>query len=476
MTSAFAGSITINRDSTWDEDAEAKATTFTIYKIFEATIGTSASVTAATGASTGGNAAYYIAGTDANATAKKTALASLFSFTEAADGNFYATKTYTGSDADFFAALKTAVTASGSGFTAESPVTSSDSPVVLNPTEGVGYYLILASNGKDIVVQTLDDVVINEKNDYPTIDKKQKQEDDPDYHEAVEPAELGSYIDYQITVHVPQDATKAIKVFDTMSTGLAWDTNYGTNGLTVTPATATYTALTDSDTEYDGNATWQIVFADSVVQSLRGQDIVITYRAQVTADALTVDTRKNEAKLSYDEGNYVLKDEVDFTTYFAGIYKVDPDDSTADMSGVKFALKDKNGDPVNVTWDSTNGYYVVDAASSSNEVVTRDDGSNYTIKIRGLDSEMGTYTLTETETKNGYNLLATPANLTLIEDKGTAFEQKAANTYDEVENRKGTTLPSTGGIGTTLFYIGGGILVLLAVVMLVTKKRMKAED
>ena len=45
-----------------------------------------------------------------------------------------------------------------------------------------------------------------------------------------------------------------------------------------------------------------------------------------------------------------------------------------------------------------------------------------------------------------------------------------------INNVKGLTLPSTGGIGTTLFYVGGGILVLLAVVMLVTKKRMKAED
>ena len=45
-----------------------------------------------------------------------------------------------------------------------------------------------------------------------------------------------------------------------------------------------------------------------------------------------------------------------------------------------------------------------------------------------------------------------------------------------VINNKGTELPSTGGIGTTLFYIGGGILVLAAVILLVTKRRMNAND
>jgi len=56
--------------------------------------------------------------------------------------------------------------------------------------------------------------------------------------------------------------------------------------------------------------------------------------------------------------------------------------------------------------------------------------------------------------------------------------QPAAQPVDElqVENNAGTQLPSTGGIGTTLFYIGGGILVLAAIILLVTKKRMSAND
>ena len=258
-----------------------------------------------------------------------------------------------------------------------------------------------------------------------------------------------------------------------MSTGLVWDQTFGTNGLTVTPATAAYTALADTDSEFDTNATWQIVFADSVVQSLRGQDITITYRAQVTAAAVTAGEKENEVKLTYDNRNYVLTDTVDFETYFAGIYKVDPADDSADMSGVVFYLKDGAGTDVNVSYDSTNGYYVVDPNGTNNEVETRADGTNYTIKIRGLDNDK-TYTLTEKSTKNGYNLLNGTVPLTKIKDEGTAFSGKAANTYDRVENKKGAELPSTGGIGTTIFYVAGIVLVLGAAAIIIARR--KAEQ
>ena len=133
---------------------------------------------------------------------------------------------------------------------------------------------------------------------------------------------------------------------------------------------------------------------------------------------------------------------------------------------------------MNVTYDSTNGYYYVDPSSTSNEVETRaetvttDAGTvtYYTIKIRGLDNDK-TYTLTETVTKAGYNLLEGTVNLTKTKDEGQAFSNKALNTFDRVVNNKGTTLPSTGGIGTTIFYVLGGLLVVGAAVILVARRK-----
>ncbi|MBE5774538.1 MAG: isopeptide-forming domain-containing fimbrial protein [Clostridiales bacterium] len=341
-------------------------------------------------------------------------------------------------------------------------------------TVTAGYYLIAGSEGANLVAATTN-IEITEKDTYPTIDKKQKKEngtwtDDP------LPQEIGKVIEYKVEIPVPADANKSIAVVDKMSAGLTWDETFGTNGLTVTPATATYTALPSTHPRYNAENTWQILFSDSVITALAGQTITITYQATVNANALTDTDKENEVTLDYNNGHYWVPDEVKYETYFGGIYKVDPSDATADLSGVKFVLKDGDGNAVNVTYDSTNGYYKVDASSTSNEVQTRADGSNYTIKIRGLDGNK-TYTLTETENPHpGYNLLAEPATLTLTKDEGTAFADKAANTYDRVENSKGNLLPSTGGIGTTLFYVGGGILVLLAVVMLVTKRRMSGND
>ena len=104
-----------------------------------------------------------------------------------------------------------------------------------------------------------------------------------------------------------------------------------------------------------------------------------------------------------------------------------------------------------------------------------------TVTFKGLGA--GEYTITETKTLPGYNTID-PITFTLTFDAGTkTFKSDNKNvtvgednTLDtSIVNQKGSLLPSTGGIGTTIFYVVGGILVLAAVVLLVTKKRMSAE-
>lgn len=108
--------------------------------------------------------------------------------------------------------------------------------------------------------------------------------------------------------------------------------------------------------------------------------------------------------------------------------------------------------------------------------------STGTLKFTGLG--VGTYTITETVTPDGYNTVE-PTTVTISWNATTGFSY---NGTDEVEtngvktntnqltiiNRAGSTLPSTGGVGTTLFYVIGSVLVLAAVVLLVTKKRMSS--
>jgi fimbrial isopeptide formation D2 family protein/LPXTG-motif cell wall-anchored protein len=474
---ASAATITINRDSSWRaavESGESASATYTPYKVFDAVITTAATVDAASGTLTSeGNVVYTVDSANKAAAVNAT---TVLKAEKGSDDKYYISKVGTPTDAAILNAIETMVLGNTALFPAGTPVTSDANPVTLTVADN-GYYYISASNGKDAMVQTIGSVTINEKNDYPTIDKKQKKANGT-YADTALPAEIGTYIDYQVTVHVPNDATKAIYVFDKMSAGLEFDVPENTDGLTVTPATATYSAVANSDGNYDANATWQIKFDDSVVETLRGHDIVITYRALITEAAISDAGKENEVTLKYDNNNYIKKDDVDYEIYFGGIYKVDPNQADADMSGVKFVLKDDTGTAVNVSYDSTNGYYRVNPSSSSNEVETRAetatidsvDKTFYTIKIRGLDNDK-TYTLTETETKAGYNLLNGTVTLTKTKDEGQAFDNKALNTFDRVVNNKGTQLPSTGGIGTTIFYIVGGMLLVGAAIVLVARRK-----
>ena len=136
---------------------------------------------------------------------------------------------------------------------------------------------------------------------------------------------------------------------------------------------------------------------------------------------------------------------------------------------------------------------VEETANQTFEVTTGSDGI---VELKGLKE--GTYTFTEIQAPDGYNLLDAPivvvisSNIESV-DKDTQFAWSAkkdntalqltkvgdSSVYEfefTVENAAGNTLPSTGGIGTTIFYVAGSILVLAAVVLLVTKRRMSADE
>ena len=103
------------------------------------------------------------------------------------------------------------------------------------------------------------------------------------------------------------------------------------------------------------------------------------------------------------------------------------------------------------------------------EITTTADGN---FILRGLDAD--TYYLTEKTAPTGYNKLSGPVKIT-IDNAGKVSKENVAVETVEIENKTGALLPDTGGIGTTIFYIAGGILVVGAVVLLVTRKRMSIE-
>jgi fimbrial isopeptide formation D2 family protein/LPXTG-motif cell wall-anchored protein len=319
-----------------------------------------------------------------------------------------------------------------------------------------GYYLIKGSEGANLVAATTD-ITINEKNAYPTIDKKQADEDNTtaaDYIDDDINVAIGDVIDYTVIVHVPGDANQDIVVTDTMSAGLTYDAD---TGLTFSPTLTAGTDYVAGDSSAQG---WAITIKPT--DNTKNKDITITFKATVNDGALTDTTRSNVVELKYNGNHYVMSDEVTYTTYFTGIVTINGDEEP--LEGVKFDLFE-DGEAFNVTL-ADDGYYI--PGGDDNEVVTDADGL---IRIRGLDDDK-TYTLTETETLPGYNMLAEDVTLELVEDVDDAFATATADEYQPVENNTGSVLPSTGGIGTTIFYILGTVLVLGAVVVLVAKKRV----
>lgn len=179
-------------------------------------------------------------------------------------------------------------------------------------------------------------------------------------------------------------------------------------------------------------------------------------------------------------------------TYAIGVIKTDKKGTA--LENAKFSIKDKDGTAIKVTKIS-NGVYKYDPTSSNTEVVSNSDGK---IIVKGLAAS-GTYTLTETEAPAGYNKLesavdVTAAEMTASTTKTTIYKNADGDivskeesttsteyTFDfpvaaiNVINEAGAQLPSTGGMGTMLFYVIGAILVVAAGVLLVTKRRMKDD-
>ena len=329
----------------------------------------------------------------------------------------------------------------------------------------IGYYVLSSDTGDNVIAATTD-ITVNEKNDYPPITKSQKDEDGTTYvDENGNPLSvaIGDVINYQVTVKVPAAAKvgETIEVYDKITSGLTYN-----NDLEVTLEGSDDAVTLADGTSFTGTV-WDKVI--TVTADNKGKTYTFDYSMTINDSALVDTGRENEAGLKYGDEYDSLPKTVNYTTYFTGIEKNNSDDEK--LEGVKFDLFE-NGEAFNVKL-TADGYYIPDTAATggSNEVVT---DANGLIKIRGLDKDK-TYTLTETYALPGYNMLEDDVTLVLVEDTGDAFANAKADSFQDVLNQSGTVLPSTGGIGTTIFYIVGAILVIGAGVVLVTRRRMSVK-
>ena len=329
----------------------------------------------------------------------------------------------------------------------------------------LGYYLVDSSLGALCGLNTTNpDATIKEKNEKPEI-KKEVQTSAGDWG-SENNAKIGDIVEYKVEIKVADGAQK-YTVTDTMSKGLTF--NNSSLKVTANDAVTTDYTLTPTTNGFT------LVLPETYVSTLtKGTTIIVTYNATLNKDAvIDGDGNANEVKLSYGNHQNTVPSKVTTKSYQFDLVKVDGTTNKL-LDGAEFELAD----------GETKLSFVKDTAGNYRVATAGEDGATTTITVKngkvniyGLAGK--TYTLTETKAPDGYNKLATSETVNLADGSKT-HATIVDSVYKDggvvVENHAGTVLPSTGGMGTTLFYVIGGGLMVAAVVLLVTKKRMEHKN
>lgn len=359
-----------------------------------------------------------------------------------------------------------------------------------------GYYLVFPeggstgdnSRGTDAILANVPrdggNTAVEIKSTFPTVDKKVSTDDGNTYQDNTT-AQVGKTVTFKLTAKVPDmtDYTTYKFIFhDTLSNGLAYDAgsvNVTIGGTQVTKGTD-YTVAEPSGENKD----LKIEFADlkTVTGVEAGQEIVVTYTAKITKDAVTTSPATNKVYLQYsnnpgtDELGKSNPDESKVYTYQIDIdkYTGTYGEGATRLAGATFELKakkDATEPSIKLVKDSDNVYHIKDASeldtSAVNFVITDETGK---ITIKGLNA--GTYYLYETIAPTGYNKLKEPIEIVITPDtkdlsqftyKVNGKDNTPNDTTIKVENVKGVMLPETGSIGTIGLTALGVAVVLLGV-------------
>ena len=329
----------------------------------------------------------------------------------------------------------------------------------------LGYYLVDSSLGALCGLNTTNpDATIKEKNEKPEI-KKEVQTSAGDWS-SENNAKIGDTVEYKVEIKVADGAQK-YTVTDTMSKGLTF--NNSSLKVTANDAVTTDYTLTPTTNGFT------LELPESYVSTLtKGTTIIVTYNATLNKDAvIDGDGNANEVKLSYGNHQNTVPSKVTTKSYQFDLVKVDGTTNKL-LDGAEFELADGET-KLSFVKDTAGNYRV--AAAGEEGATTTITVKNGKVNIYGLAGK--TYTLTETKAPDGYNKLVTSETVNLADGSKT-HATIVDSVYKDggvvVENHAGTVLPSTGGMGTTLFYVIGGGLMVAAVVLLVTKKRMEHKN
>ena len=330
----------------------------------------------------------------------------------------------------------------------------------------LGYYLVDSSLGALCgLTTTAKEVTIHEKNTAGDM-KKEVKIDAVNYGES-NTASIGDTIEYKIEVTIGKGA-ETYTLTDLLDESLTLDVN------SISVTAPNFTDFATVDTTATNDYTFKVVIEGSKLAE--GTIVTITYKAVLNEKAEKVNN--NKATLVYGNNNKIEKETKTYTYEFD---LIKTDSSNVLLDGAKFKLYDAatGGNEIKVILiDEANHIYrVATKAENAAEAITVTDGK---ATIFGLGN--GTYYLEETKQPEGYNKLASRVEVKVENADNKATTETADNVIKYVRggvrviNYNGTVLPTTGGLGTTLFITIGSLVALMAAVVLVTNKRMANEN
>lgn len=342
----------------------------------------------------------------------------------------------------------------------------------------LGYYLVGSTVGALCSLDTTNpEVTVRDKNDAPTVEKKIAIDGNFDNLTSSNSAHIGEVVGFQSTISVKPGA-KNYTLHDTMNEHLDFKghlyqahTNLGNLDL------KRYIVVQNDPTD---GCTFDVSFTDAFYNDFRSQiddgsltKIFIQYLTTVKDDAVVKDEMKNTTHLTYGDNNTTTEDSETITKTF-GIPVLKYTKNNQALAGAKFMLStdpkctDESKTLKFTLNNDTNKYRF--AADGGNATLTSLD--NGRIDIEGLKA--GTYYLKETKAPDGYNLLKTIQKIEIGED-GSIKLNDAVTDVVKVKNNAGIELPSTGGMGTTLIYLAGIVLVVLSGYVLISKRRASTK-
>lgn len=433
------GSITITLPT--QKTKPTKETVYEIYKVFDATVGGSGKI-AYTSRQGDTMPAGFVLDTAGN----------VHHGTKAEDGTI-TDSTATALTENEIAAIAAYVRSSDLVCTAN--VAVGETSVKITGLE-YGYYYIKTSSGTAVTIDSNNpDADVIDKNVIPIVKKSAGTEYDEASLAAI--AAVGTSKDFTAQINVGHGTKKL--VFTDVMTNMTYngDVKVTVGGTEVEAADNTF-----SISGATGASSFTVTFKDAYIAGLDDDTIItLNYSGTITSDALSNDPATNTASITSGDKN---NDSSDVVKVYNAKFTVSKKDGEGQpLAGAGFVIQNEEGKYYKLANNTITWVDTADAADAH-----MSDANGAVAPFMGLAD--GTYTLVEYIVPSGYNKAADSSFIITSNDyTGANLEQSA-----DVTNKAGSTLPSTGGIGTTIFYVVGAILVVGAGVVLITRRRMSA--